>query len=288
VNYDISNPNLVNPNLVNPNLVNPNLEAVNPADVSISDVQWTVENTGNATTSYTLKTLSKMAPPNGVYVQLLVYRVHYTPAVAGAELSSADSRFSPCALKQEAHHELVLNLDNPNLVNPNLVNPNLVNPNLVNSSIENATFSVAPGEQIIVDLRVLDSGLPQTGGTATVKAMAAPSEAPPQAAANTQDFIDSLGFAVTSQAVNTVDARTGGSQTPPAAATQLVIGTASLPDGFATPPPGTPYSAILKAYGGSGNYIWTFESGELPPGLNLSSEGLISGTPTTPSRVRSG
>jgi photosystem II stability/assembly factor-like uncharacterized protein/uncharacterized protein YjbI with pentapeptide repeats len=278
VNYDISNPNLVNPNLVNPNLVNLNLADVDPADVSITDVQWTVENTGSATTSYTLKTLSKKAPPDGVYVQLLVYRVHYTPAVAGAELSSADSRFSPCTLQQEAHHELVLNLVNPNLVNPNLVNPNLVNPNLVNSSIENATFSVAPGEEVIVDLRVLDSGLPQTGGTATVKAMAAPSEAPPQMAANTKEFIDSIGFAVTSQAVNTEDARPGGSQTPPAAATTLVIGTASLPDGVVN----APYNAVLLAYGGSGPYIWTFESGVLPPGLSFSSGGLIGGTPTTP------
>jgi hypothetical protein len=41
---------------------------------------------------------------------------------------------------------------------------------------------------------------------------------------------------------------------------------------------GQPYSQPLLALGGSNSYTWT--SGSLPPGLSLSSGGLLSGTPT--------
>jgi N-acetylneuraminic acid mutarotase len=276
VNYTITNPNIVNPNIVNPNIVNPNIVNATPADVSATDVEWTITNAGTATTSYTLKTLAKKSPPEGIYAQLLVYRVHYTPAVAGADLSSANTGISACELKQEPHQELVLNILNPNIVNPNIVNPNIVNPNIVNSSIEDATFSVAPGEDIIVDLRVLDTGVSAstTTSTAMVKAQSSTTSAQ---ASNVKDFIDSLGFAVTSQAVNS-KAVAAGSQIPPAAATALVIGTGSLPDGVV----GAGYTATLNAYGGSGNYTWSLNSGALPTGLSLGVGGVISGTPTTP------
>jgi Tol biopolymer transport system component len=272
VNQDVSNPNIVNPNIVNPNIVNSNFDGADPGAVkNASDVEWKVKNLGTATTSYTLKTLAKKSAPEGVYVQLLVYRVHYTPAVAGAELSTATG-IDACKLNQEPHHELVLNVVNPNIVNPNIVNPNIVNPNIVNSSIENATFSVAPGEEVIVDLRVLDTGVSALKSPATVKAL---SNGPTPQAANVQEFIQALGFAVTSQAVNSTDVA-AGSQIPPADATDLVIGTGSLPDGVVQ----IGYNATLKAYGGSGNYSWKLNSGELPPGLTLGSGGAIGGTPT--------
>lgn len=271
VNREVANPNIVNPNIVNPNIVNPNIRNATPEDVTATDVEWTVKNEGTTTTSYTLKTLAKMAPPEGVYVQLLVYRVHYTPAVAGAELKAAG--VDACVLRQEPHHELVLSVVNPNIVNPNIVNPNIVNPNIRNASIENATFSVAPGEEVVVDLRVLDSGVSTTSGFKAANAMA-PGTAAPQAF-SVEEFIDSLGFAVTSQAVNSTDAA-AGSQIPPADATDLVIGTSSLPDGVAD----YSYSATLSAFGGSGSYSWSLNAGELPTGLSLGGTGLIGGVPT--------
>ena len=39
------------------------------------------------------------------------------------------------------------------------------------------------------------------------------------------------------------------------------------------------YQYQLQATGGSGNYLFTLESGSLPNGLSLSPSGLISGTP---------
>lgn len=57
----------------------------------------------------------------------------------------------------------------------------------------------------------------------------------------------------------------------------LVIVTNTLPDGEL----GQPYSVTLQAEGGSQeDYVWTFLAGALPTGLQLSSDGVLSGTPT--------
>ncbi len=55
------------------------------------------------------------------------------------------------------------------------------------------------------------------------------------------------------------------------------ISTSSLPAGTV----GTAYSATLTASGGTTPYTWPLRSGQLPGGLELSSGGAISGTPTT-------
>jgi hypothetical protein len=43
---------------------------------------------------------------------------------------------------------------------------------------------------------------------------------------------------------------------------------------------GTPYTQILLEQGGVGVLTWSLASGTLPPGLNLSPSGILSGTPT--------
>lgn len=43
---------------------------------------------------------------------------------------------------------------------------------------------------------------------------------------------------------------------------------------------GVAYNATLTASGGTGNYTWSITSGGLPPGISLSSAGVLSGTPT--------
>jgi uncharacterized protein (TIGR03437 family) len=55
-----------------------------------------------------------------------------------------------------------------------------------------------------------------------------------------------------------------------------ITSSSPLPDGFVQ----TSYSQQLAASGGTSPYSWILLSGPLPPGLNLSSSGLISGTPT--------
>jgi putative Ig domain-containing protein len=57
----------------------------------------------------------------------------------------------------------------------------------------------------------------------------------------------------------------------------LSIVTSMLPDADVA----TPYSVFLVRKGGTGPYEWDVISGNLPPGISLSSEGQLSGTPTT-------
>jgi len=66
-----------------------------------------------------------------------------------------------------------------------------------------------------------------------------------------------------------VAARSDNSSNP------LNITTIDLPSGTED----ESYSAQLNATGGAGNYTWEIVSGELPPGLTLSTNGSISGEP---------
>ncbi|MFL6314505.1 MAG: beta strand repeat-containing protein [Terriglobales bacterium] len=60
-------------------------------------------------------------------------------------------------------------------------------------------------------------------------------------------------------------------------AAPLVVTTApTLPDAII----GVPYSATLQSGGGTSPVLWSLISGALPPGLQLSTAGVISGTPT--------
>lgn len=45
---------------------------------------------------------------------------------------------------------------------------------------------------------------------------------------------------------------------------------------------GVPYYQQLSASGGSGPYTWSITEGTLPPGLSLNSDGVLSGTPSSP------
>jgi hypothetical protein len=62
----------------------------------------------------------------------------------------------------------------------------------------------------------------------------------------------------------------------PAPTQPLEITTTELPSGTV----GQAYSATLSAQGGTPPYSWSVTAGTLPPGLSLSSDGVISGTPT--------
>lgn len=57
----------------------------------------------------------------------------------------------------------------------------------------------------------------------------------------------------------------------------ITIAPATLPGGA----PGLPYSQTLTASGGTAPYAFALVSGSLPPGLTLSADGTVSGTPTT-------
>ncbi len=68
----------------------------------------------------------------------------------------------------------------------------------------------------------------------------------------------------------------GGGTTPPAPST-LTITNTTLPGATS----GSSYATALAASGGTTPYTWSVTGGQLPPGLTLSSQGALSGKPTT-------
>jgi len=67
-----------------------------------------------------------------------------------------------------------------------------------------------------------------------------------------------------------------GSGRPPIPVGPLIISPAALPAALIN----VPYSATLTSVGGMGPFTWALASGTLPPGLTISTAGVISGTPT--------
>ena len=66
--------------------------------------------------------------------------------------------------------------------------------------------------------------------------------------------------------------------TPSPPAQEVAVLTTSLPAATA----GAAYSTSFAATGGDAPYFWTVTSGALPPGITLSSDGQLAGTPTVP------
>ena len=60
--------------------------------------------------------------------------------------------------------------------------------------------------------------------------------------------------------------------------THVLVTTTSIANGLA----GKAYKSPLSAAGGKGPYHWTVAGGALPPGLKLSTNGVVSGTPVGP------
>lgn len=79
--------------------------------------------------------------------------------------------------------------------------------------------------------------------------------------------------------VITLFASFGCSSTSAPAYDPLSLITSSLADGIVE----TPYSQVLSANGGDGNYTWMVASGSLPEGISLTSNtGVLSGSPPSP------
>jgi N-acetylneuraminic acid mutarotase len=64
------------------------------------------------------------------------------------------------------------------------------------------------------------------------------------------------------------------------ASPEIEITVPALPEGVV----GSTYAATLVATGGTAPYRWAVASGELPPGIALSAQGTVSGTPTAAGR----
>ena len=146
-NPDIENPNVANPDIENPDIENPDIENpdIENPDIengTISDVTWTVSNTGNTTSAFNVNLLlANTQQPSGLRTQLIVYKVYKTPVLDP----------NGCDLRTETRNLLLFNKPNPNFITPGEGLPDQNDP-----SDSNATLWLAPGEVGRVTLRVYD------------------------------------------------------------------------------------------------------------------------------------
>ena len=131
------NPDLTNPDLTNPDLTNANITTPDLTNGSISDTFWIITNNGNTAAAYSVKLLLRGKVPPGVALQLLLYKVHTTPAA------------KDCTVVERPDNQLIANILNPVFSSRSDLN----NPDLTNGAVTNATLSLAPGETARIDLR---------------------------------------------------------------------------------------------------------------------------------------
>ncbi len=253
LNPAILNPNFVvalNPAILNPAILNPailnnavaNPAILNPAilNTPVSDANFTITNEGNTSATYQLQLFQSGALPASAVFQIILTKTYLTPGVDPTD---------GCTYGGQVNNEVIASIDNPVFV----TDPGqLGNPAILNSAINNPTFSIAPGDTVQVTLRA----------NLTIDQLA-------------NVVLPNLSPVVASQAVNTVDVQQGITAPP----ISLLITTTALPSAVT----GQAYSAALTALGGippASADSWSLVGGSLPPGLNLSAAGIISGTPT--------
>jgi hypothetical protein len=258
-NISVLNPDIANPDIANPDIANPDIANTALGDLSDAQIvykEWIVTNTGNTISSYTFKTIASDLP-TGIYAQLLVYKVHFTPGANGCSLLTDPGQGEP-------HHELLVNIKDAsnNFVNPDIANPDIANPDIANPDIANATFYLGPSEEALVTLMIIDPGQQvQTQITSDKTRIMDNGSFDPNS------FLNSAGAIVVAHATNT------GGTVNPFATLPLEIGSSVLPDGVKY----EAYSTALTVSGGLPPYNWEIISGTLPADLTLSAIGLLSG-----------
>src|SRR5208282_3311526 len=242
-----TNPNITNPNITNPNITNPNITNPDITNGSIQDVIYPITNTGNTTASYTVKAATNGVVPSGIVLQLIINKLYQTPVAVS------------CVLGVQTHWITVANITNPTVFTAS--NPNITNPDITNATPNEASVTLAPGETAYITVRVVNPS-------------------PATIAFNPLTVITPVSVP---QAVNTttVLANPGNPNlTAPPVYPPVAVLTTTLP---ATDRLDPGYTLQLQASGGKpGAYTWTVSAGALPPGIGLSSSGLVSGTATTP------
>ncbi|HDZ26971.1 hypothetical protein LCGC14_0667520 [marine sediment metagenome] len=213
-------------------------------DGQVTDISWSVENTGTATAAYSFDLIGET--PSVPY-QLLIYRVSST-------------LIPECVLSAEEHHELLLSFEDPTPLSPTRRHESLSNP-----TRRHNTFFLAPGETAICTLRLIDPNLESESGGST-------QEAAIMSNGGTQEDFDPEFYAETVTGAFIPQAANENGEIEVAAF--MWIYTTTLPDGSVN----NRYNATqLKAEPETESYSWSLvpDYGDLPPGLKLTSAGVI-------------
>jgi hypothetical protein len=261
-NPTVTNPTVTNPTVTNSDMVNPTVTNQDLMNGSLTDTTWTVKNEGNTAGSFAVKTLLTKPVPTGFKTQLLVYKTRTAPA----------STPTDCVLKTESQMVLVASIPNPTVTNPTVTNPTVTNSDVTNPTVTNASLWLDVGEEAKVTFRLYNPpGAPLVTETVTPADGTPPYTVTVSTAFNPEQVVVPT---VVQTTVDTADAEAGIIQVTPVA--PLIITTTALTDAAVN----SLYNLQLASTGGFGAVTWTISDGALPPGLQLSPAGLLSGTPT--------
>jgi hypothetical protein len=219
-------------------------------DYQLTDAKFEVTNRGNTTAQFNAKAFI-LEPSPGTEYQVIVRQKLELPAVN-----------SQCQSTVVSLSKVLVNVGHVSPVAPEVDStgagaPEVDSPEVDSSAPNTATFYLAPFDTAEV----------------IVRARSAPGQIPD---------MRRVGIAARAEAVSTDEAAAGVTQ-PPVITSFLSIGTNALPTASVK----LPYAFQLVSSGGEQPHTWTLFSdpelpggGSLPPGLSLSLEGVVSGTPT--------
>ena len=140
-NPDIQNPDIQNPDIQNPDIQNPDIQNPDIQNGALTDVTWSMTNTGNTTTAYNVNLfLTSAQIPTGFRFQLVLHKTYTTPV-------SVD-----CELKSQTQNVLVANIRSPQFADSSTAH--LLDQN--DPSLTNPTLFLAPGEIGKITLRIID------------------------------------------------------------------------------------------------------------------------------------
>lgn len=259
-NPDLTNPDLTNPDLTNPDLTNlgiPNPDLTNPdlTNPDLTNPDLTNADISNGSLTDVTWQISNKGNTTSTFAIRLVspFGPKSVPPIFKTQLILHSTYTTPAASKTSCEviklgqNIVAANINNPAFLSP--ASPDLTNPDLTNPDLTNASITLGPGETAEVTLRI---------------------QAPTKAQA--VNFATSIQPAPVAQAIST----NSTAITPTAA---LIVTTLSAPQAQV----GALYNLQLASVGGApGSALtWSLAAGSLPPGLNLSPAGVISGTPTT-------
>jgi hypothetical protein len=147
-NPTVTNPTVTNPTLPNPTVTNPAVTNPTVTNGSIQDLTSRITNVGNTFGTYTVKVGTRVLPPGGVLLQLILSKLYETPGAAN------------CQLGVETHWVPVANITNPKLFTIN--DAQLGNPDITNPIPDEASITLGPGEIGYITIRVVNPTPSQT------------------------------------------------------------------------------------------------------------------------------
>jgi len=256
---NVAAPNVAAPNVAAPNVAAPNVAAPNVAAPNVA--AYGVANPNVAAPNVAAPNVAAASPTDATYTVTNNGNTtaSFNVALTGSTPTPLQLLLSQVYMTPQTDGQCHLTTQQQDITLANVPNVPLTsadqlgNPNVAAAPVTQPTFALAPGASALITIR----------GNVDIPTM--------------QQIVTQVAPVVVPQAV---DSNSTTVTTPPLIFPPLTIVTATLPP---TDRGDQGYSVQLVSAGGkTGTATWSIVAGALPPGINLSPSGLVSGTATTP------